>query len=427
MSDRDIAAVAPKDRIDLTISTDAACRLEQNIINLATFSHGMRSRMAFLTLEQPDGRVSSASDIKIEFARDWRQAASRLGSGHRTAFQHGYWLGAWYGAFRDATPLIAVMSDGATGRDLAMVPLAVRTKGGVRVVEFADLGVSDNNAPILAADAACDAANARAIGEALVAGLRSLPDRFDLLRLKKMPAYVGARPNPLVSLGRLGSCSVNGNLVLTGDNYGDYEVSIKRVQLPRCWRAFSRHAGARFEIAADVDTALGLLDVMDRQQQARMKQLGLAFVLNDNSHAGFYRDIVRQGVAEGYAIVSALVCDEGIVATSLGLRYGSTYYLLRVANAGQPWSSCSPGLLVTERTMAALHSQGVRRFDLSVGNHDYKRRFGAVPVPLTDVSVALSWRGLPLALRDHAAQGLRRYPRLAAVAARALGKSVRAR
>ncbi len=73
----------------------------------------------------------------------------------------------------------------------------------------------------------------------------------------------------------------------------------------------------------------------------------------------------------------ALVCDEGVIATSFGLRYGETYWLLRISNAGKPWSSYSPGLLVTERTMAALHLQGVRRFDLSVGNHEYKRRFGA--------------------------------------------------
>ncbi len=72
---------------------------------------------------------------------------------------------------------------------------------------------------------------ARAIGEALVAGLRALPEGFDLLRLKKMPAEVGSVANPLVSLGRPGSCSVNGNLVLTGDDYAAYEASIKRMQI----------------------------------------------------------------------------------------------------------------------------------------------------------------------------------------------------
>jgi len=379
--------------------------------------------MAFLSVEQLDGRVSSTSGISVDFLRDWRHAALRLNEGHRTAFQHGYWLDAWYGAFHGVPPLIAVITDAATAKDIALVPMFSHVRRGIRIVEFADLGVSDNNAPIVAGDASFDAAGAETIGAALLDGLRALPDRFDLLRFKKLPAYVGTKPNPLVSLGRAGSCSLNGNLVLTGDDYADYQASIKRMQMPRCWRVFSRHAGARFEIATDVGRAHELLDVMDVQQQERMQQLGSPFVLNDEPHARFYREVARRGVAEGYAVISALVCDEGIVATTFGVRHGATYYLLRIGHAGKPWANCSPGLLVTERTMAALHAQGVRRFDLSIGNHDYKRRFGAEPVPLTDVSVALSWRGLPFVLRDHAAQGLRRHPRLAALAARAMGKT----
>jgi CelD/BcsL family acetyltransferase involved in cellulose biosynthesis len=381
--------------------------------------------MAFLSLEQPDGRVSSTAGISVDFVRDWRRAALRLSAGRRTAFQHGYWLAAWYEAFDGAAPLIAVISDATTGKDVALVPLISRVKGSIRVVEFADLGVSDNNAPILASDAVLDAAAMQAIGKTLVDALRAHPDRFDLLRLKKMPAHVGGKPNPLASLGRPGSCSVNGNLVLTGDDYAAYQASIRRMQLPRCWRVFSRFADARFEIATDVARAREILDVMDVQQQERMKELGSPFVLNDDVHAGFYREVARQGVSEGFAVISALVCDKGILASTLGVRHGATYFLLRISHTGKTHANFSPGLLVTERTMAALHAQGVRRFDLSIGNQDYKRRFGAEPVPLTDVSVALSWRGLPYALRDHTAQGLRRYPKLAALAARAMGKSAR--
>jgi len=315
-----------------------------------------------------------------------------------------------------------LISDAATGKDIAVVPMISHIRRGIRIVEFADLGVSDNNAPILALDAALDAAATDAIGKALIDAVRALPDRFDLLRLKKMPAHVGGKPNPLVSLGRIGSCSLNGNLVLTGDDYEAYRASIKRMQMPRCWRVFSRHAGARFEIAADVAHARELLDVMDVQQQARMRKLGSRFVLNDDAHARFYREVARQGIAEGYAVISALVCDEAVVATTFGVRSGASYFLLRISHAGDSWSNCSPGLLVTERTMAALHAEGVRRFDLSIGNQDYKRRFGAAKVALTDVSIALSWRGAPYAWRDHTAQNLRRYPRLAAFASRAIRK-----
>ncbi|XUJ36154.1 GNAT family N-acetyltransferase [Bradyrhizobium japonicum] len=379
--------------------------------------------MTFLSVEQSDGLVSSTSGIAVDFVRDWRQAASRLSAGHRTAFQHGYWLGAWYEAFHDSAPLIALISDAATGKDIAVVPMISHIRRGIRIVEFADLGVSDNNAPILALDAALDAAATDAIGRALVDAVRALPDRFDLLRLKKMPAHVGGKPNPLASLGRIGSCSLNGNLVLTGDDYEAYRASIKRMQMPRCWRVFSRHAGARLEIATDVARARELLDVMDVQQQVRMRKLGSRFVLNDDAHARFYREVARQGIAEGYGVISALVCDEAVVATTFGVRSGASYFLLRISHAGDSWSNCSPGLLVTERTMAALHAEGVRRFDLSIGNQDYKRRFGAAKVALTDVSIALSWRGAPYAWRDHAAQNLRRYPRLAAVVSRAIRKT----
>ena len=379
--------------------------------------------MAFLGVEQLQGRASSAAGIQVDFVRDWRRAASRLNAGSlRTPFQHSYWLDAWYSAFPAVSPLIAVVSDAATGRDLALVPLICREQGGLRIVEFADLGLTDYNAPILGSLAPGDVTRAREIGQALLAGLRGLPEAVDLLRMKKMPANVGGKPNPLVSLGRIGSCSLNSNLVVIGDDYEAYQALIRRMQLPRCWRVFTRHPGATFRIVTDAGEALTLLDTMDAQQHQRMKQLGLEFVLNDGCRARFYRDIVGRGIAKGYAIVSALMCDGEIVATSLGIRQGANYSLLRTSNAGAPWSGCSPGLLVVERTMAALHRQGVRQFDLSIGNYGYKRRFGAAQFPLTDVSIAISWRGMPYMLRDRAAQYLRRFPRLSALVGRALGK-----
>jgi CelD/BcsL family acetyltransferase involved in cellulose biosynthesis len=194
------------------------------------------------------------------------------------------------------------------------------------------------------------------------------------------------------------------------------------MQLPRSWRVFSRYPGATFRIVTDLDEALTLLDTMDAQQQSRMQCLGLPFHLNDGTRAKFYRDLVGRSLKEGYAVISALRCNEGIVATVLGIRQGKNFVFLRISNAGRRWSHCSPSRLIIERTMAALHQDGVREFDLSVGNYAFKRRFGARQTPLTDVSVAIGWRGIPLVLRDRSAQRLRRYPWLAERVGRALGK-----
>jgi CelD/BcsL family acetyltransferase involved in cellulose biosynthesis len=123
---------------------------------------------------------------------------------------------------------------------------------------------------------------------------------------------------------------------------------------------------------------------------------------------------------EGYVVVSALTCDEGVVATMLGIKQGGSFVFLRISNGGVQWKNCSPSRLIIEQTMAALHAQGLRRFDLSIGNYPFKRRFGAVQLRLTDASVALTWRGLPYACRDFAAQSLRRHPQLAAFVSRLL-------
>jgi CelD/BcsL family acetyltransferase involved in cellulose biosynthesis len=321
------------------------------------------------------------------------------------------------------SPLIVIISDAATDRPIALVPLIRRVHGGIRIVEFPDLGLTDYNAPVLDFGAPNDLAGARVLCRALLTALRKLPDGVDLVRLQKMPADIAGKPNPLVFLGRVGSCSLNGNLIEIGDDFEVYRASIKRMQLPRSWRVFNRYPGATFRMVTNADEALRLLDTMDAQQQARMQRLGLDFNLNDKVRAKFYRDLVISGIDEGYATVSALVCKEATVATVLGIRQGRYFAFLRISNAGERWSHCSPSRLIIERTMAALHKQGVRQFDLSIGNYAFKRRFGAAQLPLTDVSIAVGWRGLPYVLRDCAVRSLRRHPRLAAYVARLLGKA----
>ena len=44
--------------------------------------------------------------------------------------------------------------------------------------------------------------------------------------------------------------------------------------------------------------------------------------------------------------------------------------MVRISNAGDKWSNCSPGRLIIERTMAALHRDGVREFDFSFGANE---------------------------------------------------------
>ncbi|MBV8921204.1 GNAT family N-acetyltransferase [Bradyrhizobium sp.] len=367
-----------------------------------------------------------AARFRVELVRDWRQATSRWTvESAGTPFQDTRWISAWYDAFGERgtlEPLIALVLDAATSEPIALLPLVRRSQSGIRIVEFADLGLTDYNAPLLARGAPDDPAGMAALCRALISALRRLPGGADLLRLQKMPSELGGHPNPFASPGRAGSCSLNGNLIDLGDDIDSYRAAIKRMQLPRSWRVFSRYPGAAFRIVASPAEALALLATTDAQQEARMRSLGLEFNLDSGPRAKFYRELIGNGLGDGYVVVAALTCDEATVATALGIRRDNTFIFLRISNAGERWSHCSPSRLIIERSIDALSAQGITQFDLSIGNYAFKRRFGASPIPLTDVSLLLGWRGLPLLLRDCAAQWIRRYPALSERVGRLLGK-----
>jgi CelD/BcsL family acetyltransferase involved in cellulose biosynthesis len=121
--------------------------------------------MAILEVGRLNGRViAAAPGYHVDIVRDWKQAVSRWnGGGHGTIFQHFHWLDGWYRAFDTAVPLIAIISDAATDRQVALVPLIRHVKGGIRIVEFADLGVTDYNAPILGFATCCACERCRQI------------------------------------------------------------------------------------------------------------------------------------------------------------------------------------------------------------------------------------------------------------------------
>jgi CelD/BcsL family acetyltransferase involved in cellulose biosynthesis len=373
--------------------------------------------------------IARASGFRVELVRDWKTAAARWNDiSPPTPFQHPQWIAAWYDAFTASDgiePLIAIITEASTGERAALLPLIRRRQNNITMIEFADLDLTDYVAPILGPAAPRDARTARRLWRDLKTALRRLPGGADLIRLRKLAVDLGGRPNPLALVKEAGTCPLNGNIVATGEDYDAWRYTLEktvRKELERSWRVFTRDPAAAFEVVTDNNKALRILATTEVQQGTRMQSLGLNFILNDETCAAFYRNLVRDGTGSGYVLVTALTVGDEVVATLLGIRCGARYVMIRISNAGDKWSNCSPGRLIIERTMAALHKDGVREFDFSTGNYAYKRRFGVKRFPLVNVFAALSWRGLPHALRGRAACELRNYPKLIALLKRALGK-----
>src|SRR5436305_9876219 len=100
---------------------------------------------AILEAGRLDGRICvSELEFRVDFVEDWKLVEARWSAAPiATAFQNPHWLASWYEAFATAEPLIAVITDRVNQRPIALIPLIRRTSFGIRIIEFADLNVTD--------------------------------------------------------------------------------------------------------------------------------------------------------------------------------------------------------------------------------------------------------------------------------------------
>jgi CelD/BcsL family acetyltransferase involved in cellulose biosynthesis len=328
-----------------------------------------------------------------------------------TPFQTVRWIETWYATLGKhvGQPLLLVVKERQSGELAAIFALVRRDRARVRVIEFADDGVSDYNAPLLGPAAPTDLTSAQSLWTAIRCALAN----GDLLHLKKMPADVQGRPNPLALLPQAFPSAVNGNVVTIEGTWDAYLAGLDRrfrKELGRSWRVFSRQPGTQFRRITNCSEAATILAHMECQQRRRFVQRGEHYELDRPDIALFYRKLVADGTPEGTVLMTALMSKGDVVAALLGLLLGETYVMIRISADREGWSNCSPGRLLIARTMQMLRQQGYSLFDFSIGNAPHKSRFGVIRRPLFDVISALTSRGVPAVTFERLKQLVRPYP-----------------
>ncbi len=336
-----------------------------------------------------------------------------------TPFQAAAWLKPFYAGLAPRTgvePVLIGVREKSGGRVAMLLPLVLRRRFGVSVIEFADLDVCDYAFPVLGPAAPATAAAAT---DAWRAVLECLP-RADLLRLDRQLVAAGETRNPLRFLATRPSTAIRNatGLPETWEAYLETCSKKQRKELRQKTKLMAQQDGAVFSIVTDPSEAIAIVGKLDAMQRARFHELGANFKLDHPPYDDFYREAVRLGIADGTLHLAILATKDEVIAAAMVLLCPGTGTIVRLSHVGGIWSRRSPSVVLTGLVIQWLIENGYRTFDFGTGHYAYKQRFGCEVLPLDIIEQPLTLKGRVAANVIAGAEALRASPLARTVAAR---------
>ena len=321
-----------------------------------------------------DMAVSVAEDLHgIE--AEWR-SFEREADG--TVFQSFDWLSTWQrhiGARGDVRPAIVTGRD-ERGRMLFLLPLAVQRSAFARELVWLGMPLCDYAGPLLAPNFSqlMDRNAFAALWREIVAMLAAHPRLgFDLIRLEKMPAKIGAQHNPFLGLPATRHPS-GAYCTPLAPSWDDFYTSKRSVSTRRRDRSKRKALEALGEIhfveSATESERLASIDTLMQQKAHSFERMGVGNLFARPGHADFFRAISGTGIAH----VSRLDIGSHPGAINLGLMArGRYYHVLASYTDDTEIARRGPGTIHLMELMAHAVRRGCTAFDFTIGDEPYKR------------------------------------------------------
>ena len=331
---------------------------------------------------------------------EWRQFERTADC---TAFQTFDWLSTWQkhvGERRGVRPAIAVahFADG----DIAFIlPLCVMRRHLARRLCWLGQDLSDYNAPLLAPDF-----SQRVAPEDFLAAWQELQVhmqcepllRCDWIEFEKMPQTVGAQTNPFMHLGVTPNRN-SAHLAHLGADWETFYLAKRSSATRRRDRSKRRHmeqfGDVRFITAADGADARGTLEILMEQKSRAFARKGIADIFVSPGHREFFLDLASNPKTRHLVHVSRIEIGDVCAAANLGIVFGDSYYHVLASYLDSEVAHYGPGALHLRELLAHAIKHGLKRFDFTVGDEQYKFDWCDTVVKLYDYAATTTWRGLP--------------------------------
>jgi CelD/BcsL family acetyltransferase involved in cellulose biosynthesis len=300
---------------------------------------------------------------------------------HATAFQNPLWLDRLYGRLVPhvgAQPLVVTVRARADGRLVMVLPLLRQRRGAMRVVEFADLRVSDYASPV------CDELTFARIlrDKAACQEIRQALMPYDLIRVQKMVDGSMALEQLLDVKSRT-SMKMNAYAVALAGPFPRWrDINISRSyskELDKKARQLRRKGEVRFECSADPEAIKSTFHAMREYRRTRFQDDDL---LQKNPYFEFYVDTAIAGARAGLSRTYTLFLDGQPIAGVWGLLHKREFLVILGGFDLAGYKNCSIGSLMFEQVARDCIERGDTSLDFTIGDEPYKQLFGARPTSM---------------------------------------------
>ncbi|MEP3524649.1 MAG: GNAT family N-acetyltransferase [Hyphomicrobiales bacterium] len=346
----------------------------------------------------PEIRVVSQFDFMSD---DYKELFKQSNA---TIFQSPFWLDCLYRTLPDALnaeAVIVTVSDTKTGQLLMILPFVRQTKFGTKIMQPADLGITDYNTIIALPDVLVQLENQ----EGFDAQLKQALTPFDILLFRKQRPESFDISKLLSGMSR----SANQNSAFEMEMVAPFEEwqrdtlsKSSRKGLARKRRNFDKEIGElTFKALTDAEEIKQAFVFLRDERGKRYPD----DLLSKPAYFDFYLDVAINQAKSGKAVTYVGEANGQLITAEFGLYdEGRHIMLLGAYSSNEIYRKYSPGLQSIMDMMRTRKEQNIQFFDFSIGDEDYKESFGATYVPLYNMILTNGIKGLLAAYiyRDNA-------------------------
>ena len=276
---------------------------------------------------------------------------------------------------------------------LALLPLIRFRKGPVRIASTPDLGVADQNGPVLSEALASE--GAETVQAVMSAMIEAIPDA-DVVDIKKLHVSIGSADNPFFVHPNASPESSSlfletDALLAAGAKSGISIYKKARVNFRKL-----QSEDVQLVEATTPEERVKILEALIVSKEERFKALGRANSMKQDNRENFYRALAAQAGLENPLKVLALRYGHDAIAVVAMLVEDGYATLILISIGAEQWHRFSPGMVALVQSIYWARDNNIRVYGFGTGHQGYKSRFGATEQPTRRLL-------LPLTVKGHAA------------------------